>query len=367
MPNSWSYTFRADNEREARRAHDRASERDSQTTEQAGGDRPCSRGEHCASAVRERQEDGKTVRKPMMGFRAFCDADRAIIIDCLRAFPDTYSRLGAALGDHVVGEVTIRVPFGPSVEIRTDVDEIQRAIIDGVMSWRERVAGVARLSMPDTAEWRRKALSAHACGLLPFSVTVLAEHVDALLALEPDVMLRPGLILTLGCGTREVLDDGVRCEARSGSGQRCVRDRHEADRDHEDARGLEWPFTGGTVVASAGGADAGNEIMRLDYLGRAALGETNPLPERLLGVQCPECSRHTLRRAAPPQHDGDPEFFATCTDCRALLTDEEYRQWATRLVRFYSHRITPAVLASAGLRGDETKAIAEATGTAKAA
>ena len=307
MAARWSYSFQAS---------DPTGDRLREHAERSEGDRDCARSEWCASATRERLDDGTTERTPAKTYRAFCDKDEAIIGQCLTALPATYARLALAIGDHVTGEIMVRVPFGPSVPLRCDVDEVMRLIIDAVLSWHERVAAVARLSLPDTQAWRTRSLGPYAAGLLAASVPVLAGHLTTLLGLERDVMLRP-------CSpavTRfaQVLSNG-------------------AD----------------TALVLASGAEAGNELLQLDYLGRAALGETNPDLDRLLGIQCPGCGHLSLRRAEPPQHDGDTVYFARCGDCQHLLTSPEYDWWLRRLTGFYRHRITPAIAASAGYRSVE--------------
>jgi len=57
---------------------------------------------------------------------------------------------------------------------------------------------------------------------------------------------------------------------------------------------------------------------------RRALGETEPLPERILHVPCRECDNLTLYRV--PGSD-----YVECGNCPALLTHDEFRGWA-RLV-----------------------------------
>ena len=103
---------------------------------------------------------------------------------------------------------------------------------------------------------------------------------------------------------------------------------------------------GGTVLVMLSGADAGNEIMRLEYAGRATLLETDPAPEKLLGVQCRSCERRSLRRAARPQHDGDPVYTSECADCGHLMTPLEYKQWTAMNARYWRLRVTPAQLAA---------------------
>ena len=81
---------------------------------------------------------------------------------------------------------------------------------------------------------------------------------------------------------------------------------------------------------------------------------------------CPECGMRALRRADPPQHDTDPVWFACCSHCGHLIEDDDYRRWTERLVRFHRNLVTPAVLAAAGLRGDESRTIADVSAMAAA-
>lgn len=309
----WQVSFQADHER----------------AEAAGGDdRPCARGQWCAGATRARLDDGTTERVPVTGPRAFCDTDELIIGKALRDFPATWRRLWPHLLTHLTAEVSVRVPFGPSVPIRTDADAILRALVDCALTWHERVAAVdPTLSAPGGAEgtkgWRELALGRHAPLLLQDSARRLGERVTVLLALEPEVMMRPLIVGALGCGTPVAA-------------------------------------YGDCLMLEAGGESAGGEILRLDFLARAAMGETNPDLDSILGVQCEQCGRKALRRALPPMHEGETAYLASCDDCHALYTDQEFDLWTARLTRFYARLVTPAALRAAGLRGDETPAIAAA-------
>jgi hypothetical protein len=275
---------------------------------------PCARGQWCARAERTLLEDGTTSRTPAKTYRAFCDTDRAIIGECLEGFPALYARLAGAIGDFVTAEILIRAPFDSSVLLRVDVDGLMRHIVDVACSWHERVAAVAGggLSAPDTQRTHRVELGARAGTLLPPACEVLGAHLDALLGLQPGEMMRPRVSWLSG-----VVPDAT---------------VHGAWRD--------------SVLLMLGGRDAGSEILRLDYLGRAALLETEPGPERLLGVPCRGCDRRTLRRAAPPQHEGDTEWFSECTVCRDLLAYDEYAAWVKRNAAFYVTRVTPAQIAA---------------------
>lgn len=314
---SWIVTFQAENER--RHA-------------QGEGDRDCAQGERCASATRQKQ-DGKTVRVPARCYQPVCHADREILVACLRAMPAAHSRLAGAIGDHVVSDTMVRVPFGPSVPLRLDVDMIARLLVDATLVWLERVAMVAGLSCPDSELWRGQALNGKAGALLADTVPVLAAWPDVLLALAREPMLRPSCSPAV---------------------------RWSAQRDAEREPGTEArvvAVVGDTTLLDADGETAAREFLELDYLARSVLGETNPDLDQLLGVDCESCGHRSLRRALPPMHDGEPAYYAMCGDCGHLMTDDEYKRWADRLVRFYRHRITPAVLASAGLRGYEPSAV----------
>lgn len=282
--------------------------------DETAGDRPCSRGPWCAEATRELTEDGKYERKPVMTWRAFCESDRAIIGDCVRAMPATYERLCRALLERVTGEVLVRIPFGPSVPLRVDVDEIMRLIVDAAMTWHERVGRVARLSAPDSARWRAMSLGPLAAALLGPSCAVLGAHLDVMLGLEPEPMLRPS----------------ASPAARAAFGAAV------------------FSVIGDTTLADAGGAQAGLEFQRLDYLARAAMGETAPQVTRLLGVVCAntQCSRMALRLADPPQHEGDTAYLSQCMSCRHLMTEQEYTMWARRNARYWAARLTPAQVAA---------------------
>lgn len=316
---SWKVSFRADAERQAR--------------EDEAGDRDCAVGERCASASREQGSDGITRRVPARCYQPVCKADREILVSCLQAMPGQHARLARVIGVRVVTGVLVRSPFGPSVPLRLDVDMVARLLVDSALSWLERVAQVAGLYCPRTEQWRRGASNGKAFDLLGASAPVLAAHPDVLLSLPLEPMLRP-----------------------SCSPSARIAARKDAERE-EGAEARVIGVAGDTTLLLADGETAALEFLELDFLARSALGETNPDVDQLLGVECESCGKRSLRRALPPMRDGEPIYYAICGDCGHLMTDEEFKFWSERLVRFYARRVTPAVLASAGLRGNETPAI----------
>jgi hypothetical protein len=302
------YSFRSGDFRETSKR--RVDARDSGDE---GGDRLCARGEWCASGAKTRRDDGTFTRSPATCTRAFCEKDWSLIARCLSDLPALHGRLHAAIGDHVVREIVLRVPFGPTVPLRLDVDEIMRLIVDCVMTWHERVASDGGLAQVDSAAWRARSLGMRSGDQLPQSVKILAGHLTTLLGLPASPMLRP----SASPAAKAVYAAEIITTA------------------------------GETALTMAGGDTAGNEILRLDWLGRACLLETSAPVERIIGVPCKECERRALVRAAPPQHEGDPEFASCCRYCGDLLAPDEYAEWAALNAAYHRNSQTPAQRAAA--------------------
>jgi hypothetical protein len=279
------------------------------------GRRSCARAQWCGGYTLEPNPDGSFRRAPARTYQAFCPKDRRIIESDLRDMPDQFDCLADELGRPGSGAgQTIRIPFGPRLPIRVDVEALMSAIVESLSSWHERVAETSRLFYPPTADSRaqRDAFAVRR------AVGVLAERVDVLLALEP-------LPVTRAIALRLVADlpddaDGV---VHSAFAELCD---------------------------PLGGAEAGQEILSLRYLCRAVLGETRDKPEELLGVPCrqEECDRRALVRAELPSDPDAPVWWSECGNCGDKMDEDEYRDWTRRYAKWaVAARRVPATLESA--------------------
>jgi hypothetical protein len=269
------------------------------------GKRDCARGEWC-SGYEIVTEDGTSRRRPARCFQPFCPKDRRLIETDLSQMPAQFVHLAAEIGNPVKNGQVIRMPFGPRIPIRIDIDTLMRAIEESLSSWHERVADADHLSYPLAADSKLQRQMV----AVRNAERVLVHRVDALLALEPQPMER----------TRRVTSE-----------------RDPKGRSTEDIRENE-PLDG---------TDAGMEIFTLRYLCRAVLGETNAKPEKLLGVPCrvEDCDKLALVRAELPSDPDAPVWWSECTECGDRLTEDEYRDWTVRYARWAeSARKVPATL-----------------------
>ena len=269
------------------------------------GENPCARGEWCASSVTV-TEDGQTRREPAHGPRSFCDRDRGHIARCLEELPEQYVRLVIELGSPSSRGAAIRVPFGPRLPVRVDIDALTRLMGESLISWHERVADVARLDFPSSrlSRMRRESRAIHR------AQQVLSAHLDAMLALPPLPMSRAWDLRDL-----DRLPDGATGVIRSVF----------AD-----------------ITLDLSGADAGNEILRIRYLARAVLGETRAKPEELIGVPCRDpqgdCGWRTLVRAELPSREDEPVWWSECARCGDRMTEPDYREWVALCAAYERHR-----------------------------
>jgi hypothetical protein len=150
----------------------------------------------------------------------------------------------------------------PPIPIRPDVDALMRRIIDVLSSWDERVRLVARLAGPDTTEAR---LRRGGVAITTICRT-LAAHVDALLALEAEPMMRD---MDLAGHTRLP----------------------------GDAAGFVYPAAGWIAYQTMlGGGDAAEEIFTLLEACKSKFGFRPQHQDLLTPCWNPDCEQRMLRR-----------------------------------------------------------------------
>lgn len=245
----------------------------------------CGRGGHCTSP--EINPDGE--RRPALTYQAFCTSDRDAVGRAIRALPGLFADLAQTLGERRRGDgprVSGSQP-APPLPINLAVDARIRETILIVSSWDERVRTVARLSGPDTEASRHRRDQP----ALARMASTLAAHLDALLALPAEPMMRA---VTLEQAALHAVAGRLGVVHVSG----------------------EWA----EVILDLAGVDAGLELLALERRCLHLLGWT-PQHEDL-PVACWDCSLKTVRR-----RDGAAglEDRASCSGCGALYEDERYR------------------------------------------
>ena len=260
--------------------------------EAAAGDRACSRGDQCSGATVTRLPDGTRLIVPAPTPRAFCEPCRARISSCLMELPSAWSRLAAALGDPPKLGKAIRVPPGPRIPLRPDVDALMREMALILGSWWERVADIARLSPPDVERLRRDGYR-----LVTGATAVLSAHLEALLALPEGPVSR--VLAPAAAKDRMPGEDGT------------VR-----------------PDGMAHMLPGLSGKDAGMEILDLHYRARKILGETRAPAETFDGVPCRGCESMTLERAEPPSDPSRPAMHSWCPRCGDAMDDATFAAWA---------------------------------------
>ncbi len=241
---------------------------------ETGEQRPCARGERCAE-----RGPGNT---PALGPRAFCDTDRNIIGRALDWMPTAYTELYLRLPDKTVG-VGGRVSGSrtPPVPPNLGVDALMVDIVRILGSWDERVRAVANLS--ELSLRMRDGVA------LTTMVRTLSAHLDVLLALPPEPMLR-----SVSIQQAAQLPPGTVGNVRPAAGY--------AD-----------------VMLDLSGADAGLEILKLHGRARHMLGLTPRHQD--LPVPCWACGLRTVRR-----WDGTAGLAdeAECMECGEKYTAQRY-------------------------------------------
>lgn len=274
------------------------------------GQRPCARGEWCASSVIG-TADGEARLEPALGYQAFCPRDSLSIARWLTELPGQYAHLAAELGKPAARGAQVRVPFGPRIPLRVDVDALMRAIAESLRSWHERVADIGSLAYPSARMSRRQRDG----WAVQRAADVMGEQMAALFSLGAQPMRRARSL-------RDVAEMG------------------------DDTVGIVYPEYA-AVMVDLDGADAGAEIISLRFLARAILGETRARPEELTGVPCRAdgCGWRAVYRAELPSRDDEPLWWSECARCGDRMAEAEYREWTALCAAYERNRLrTPATL-----------------------
>lgn len=313
------YDFRSSEslrQRDDARRHDRSRHAALAPTVTTDGQRPCARGEWCARSTVTTGDDGTARREPALGYQAFCPGDEAAIAAALHGMPRQYAHLLAEIGNPAREGQVIRVPFGPRIPLRLDIDSLTRFMREILSCWEERVRAAANRNVLDTddSRHRRGLIAVHSAAQL------LAANLSVLLALQPEPVDR----------TMDLMEVRRIAEGRLWS--------HLLDGTIHVSR------TAGMagIIAELDGADAGTEVLTLQYLARSVLGETRQRPEELQGVPCRDpdggCGWRTLVRAELPSREEEPAWWSVCTRCGDKMTEPAYREWVALCAAYERHR-----------------------------
>jgi hypothetical protein len=296
------YSFRSSDFRERPKGRSRAPESSAPVAIEEG-QRPCARGRWCASS-HVVTEGGETRHEPALSFQPFCVRDEIYVARCLSEIPEQYVRLSLELGRPSMRGAAVRVPFGPRVPIRVDVDALMALMAESLVSWHERIAETNSLDFP-TASMSRLRRQARA---IARAAEVMTPRLSSVLALEAAPMSRAWDLRHL-----DELPDGATGIVRS-------------------------VFADVTIDLS--GADAGLEFVNLRHLARALLGETRSRPEELVGVPCraDECGWRTVYRAELPSREDEPVWWTECARCGDRMAETDYREWVALCAAYERNR-----------------------------
>jgi hypothetical protein len=252
------------------------------------GQRACARGERCASATSVRQADGSYKQQPALGYRAFCDRCRDMVMRCVEQMPGYLTDLRAQLGDKGRGS-------GPKVSgsrsaplpINLNVEALVTDLVDMVASWAGRVALVAGLFGVDAD----RRLRAYPDMPVQRMCEQLAVHLDVLLGLGPQPMTR---FVTM----------------------------EDAAKLPPGTPGRVHPFAGyAEVVIDLDGADAGLEFARVNSRCRFVLGLTGAAEK--IGGRCFSCEQIDV--LVRPDGSAGLADYAECSACGTKYFGAEYK------------------------------------------
>lgn len=248
--------------------------------------RECARAERCATSW----TDDTGTRRGAWGPRPLCEPDRGHLIDTLTELPELYAWLWMQLPVSQTSAIEPVTTSGTGrtapIPLRADIDALMREIIHTTAAWEERVRLIARLS--------DHPVGPHAGGPALTTITrTLTEHVDVLLALPAEPMLRTMTI------------------------------QAAADLPPDTPGSIDPDAGTATAVLDQDGADAALELWDLVARARARAGMTRRVTP-LQGVPCPRCDMVALVRTTGADH-------VHCEGCAGQMTDDDYDRWVALL------------------------------------
>ena len=261
------------------------------------GGESCSLGSWCHAATRS--DDGEW--HPARTFQPFCPACRSAIAGRLEELPEACVRMLVQIGQRPKTGKAVRVPPGPREPIRLEIDALVREMAFVLGSWHERVAAIDNLTAPDM-----HAAVRHPAKAVGDAVKILHPRIDALLALQPEPMVRMFYLPKAA----EEQADGVR-EGRPWTGG--------------DGRVL--PSGEAYLLPELGGREAGKEILDLHHRARKITGQVRARPESFDGIPCRSSEAMCLERAEPPSNPQQRAMKSRCADCGDVMDDETFDAW----------------------------------------
>lgn len=267
----------------------------------------CSRGDWCTGRTIT-VENGQRIITPAATPRPFCEACAGFVGECLAELPPAYRRLARALGQRPVTGNAVRVPFGPRLPLRENVDALMRQMAAALCSWEARTRAAASWNPRDPS------LGVHTPEAITEAVRVLRENMSVLMALQPSQMIHVVPMQPGKAGTRGQPFGEIAADIEELYGE------HEMVRRGEDFL---------TVLIRLGAQDAGHVILRLRARCLAQLGENKPQAEMFDGIPCRQCGdMGTLERAEPPSDPAKPAMHSRCVSCDHKMPLKDFQRWA---------------------------------------
>jgi hypothetical protein len=254
-----------------------------------------------------RNDDGTYSRQPAATPRAFCESCTDRIDVALGEMPSAYHRLAAEIGDRPVTGKALRVPFGPRLPLREDVDALMRLMATALCSWESRVRAKAHWTPRDVDK------PIHAPDAVTEAVRVLRENMSVLLAMQPGWMKHtipfpPGKPMR-GAPLPEIPAD--------------------LEELYGDCEIVYLGVDHLSVMLMLGAADAGNALLKLRSRCLRQLGENRPQAEMFDGIPCRQCGdMGTLERAEPPSDPAKEAMHSRCDSCDHKMNLADFQRWA---------------------------------------